>query len=247
MQNELQLFKFSGQQVRTLVIDDEPYFVGKDVAEILGYKNPRAALSQHVDKEDRKALSYKACRDSCTTLWADKNDFSDKMVVNESGVYSLIFGSELPTAKEFKRWVTKEVLPSIRKTGAYQARPLTIQEQIRVIAQGSDEMNKRLENIEQRMGLPGNMAHEFTQRRNKKIIQVLGGKGSNAYQNKQLRSRTYRAMFAAYKSVFMQDRYNDVPMKRFDEVVEFVDNWFPPYELQSDIKATNAQGNLFMK
>lgn len=137
------------------------------------------------------------------------------------------------------------MLPSIRKTGAYQARPLTIQEQIRVIAQGNNEMNERLKNIEQRMGLPGNMAHEFTQRRNKKIIQVLGGKDSNAYQDKQLRSRTYRAMFAAYKNVFAQDRYNDVPLKRFDEVIKFVGNWFPPYELQSEIQATNAQGNLF--
>lgn len=247
MQNEVQLFKFDGRQVRTLMINDEPYFVGKDVADILGYKNSRAALSQHVDKEDRKALSYKACRDSCTPLWTDKNDYSNKMVINESGVYSLIFDSQLPTAKKFKRWVTKEVLPSIRKTGAYQARPLTIQEQIRVIAQGNDEMNKRLENIEQRMGLPGNMAHEFTQRRNKKIIQVLGGKDSNAYQNKQLRSQTYRAMFATYKSVFMQDRYNDVPMKRFDEVVKFVENWFPPYKLLLEIQAANAQGNLFME
>lgn len=238
MKNELQLFNFDGQQVRTVMINDEPYFVGKDVAEILGYANTRDALSKHVDGEDK--IDGVAIRDSIGRE-------QKPVVINESGLYSLIIGSKLPDAKKFKRWVTKEVLPSIRKTGAYQARPLTIQEQIRVIAQGSDEMNKRLENIEQRMGLPGNMAHEFTQRRNKKIVQVLGGKDSNAYQNKQLRSRTYRAMFAAYKSVFMQDRYNDVPMKRFDEVVEFVDNWFPPYELQSEIQSANTQGNLFME
>lgn len=238
MKNELQLFNFDGQQVRTVMINDEPYFVGKDVAEILGYANTRDALSKHVDGEDK--IDGVAIRDSIGRE-------QKPVVINESGLYSLIIGSKLPDAKKFKRWVTKEVLPSIRKTGAYQARPLTLQEQIRVIAQGSDEMNKRLENIEQRMGLPGNMAHEFTQRRNKKIVQVLGGKDSNAYQNKQLRSRTYRAMFAAYKSVFMQDRYNDVPMKRFDEVVEFVDNWFPPYELQSEIQSANAQGNLFME
>lgn len=231
---ELKKFNFEGADVRTFLIDEEPYFVGKDVTEILGYQNASKALADHVDDDDKlnnESLSSLGQRGG----W----------LINESGLYSLILSSKLPSAKKFKRWVTKEVLPSIRKTGVYQARPLTVQEQIKLIAQGNNEMNERLENIEQRMGLPGNMAHEFTQRRNKKIIQVLGGKDSNAYQDKQLRSRTYRAMFTAYKNVFMQDRYNDVPLKRFDEVVKFVGNWFPPYELQSEIQATNAQGNLF--
>ena len=231
---ELKKFNFEGADVRTFLIDEEPYFVGKDVTEILGYQNASKALADHVDDDDKlnnESLSSLGQRGG----W----------LINESGLYSLILSSKLPSAKKFKRWVTKEVLPSIRKTGVYQARPLTVQEQIKLIAQGNNELNERLENIEQRMGLPGNMAHEFTQRRNKKIIQVLGGKDSNAYQDKQLRSRTYRAMFAAYKNVFMQDRYNDVPLKRFDEVVKFVGNWFPPYELQSEIQATNAQGNLF--
>ena len=141
--------------------------------------------------------------------------------------------------------MTNEVLPSIRKTGGYQQKPLAINDQIKLLAKGTDELYTRVDNIESRMGLPGNMAHEFTQRRNKKIIQVLGGKDSNAYQDKQLRSKTYRAMFTAFKNVFMQDRYNDVPLKQFDEVVKFVGNWFPPYELQSEIQATNAQGDLF--
>ena len=231
---ELKKFNFEGADIRTFLIDEELYFVGKDVTEILGYQNASKALADHVDDDDKlnnESLSSLGQRGG----W----------LINESGLYSLILSSKLPSAKKFKRWVTKEVLPSIRKTGVYQARPLTVQEQIKLIAQGNNEMNERLENIEQRMGLPGNMAHEFTQRRNKKIIQVLGGKDSNAYQDKQLRSRTYRAMFAAYKNVFMQDRYNDVPLKRFDEVVKFVSNWFPPYELQSEIQATNAQGNLF--
>lgn len=169
-----------------------------------------------------------------------KGDF-----ITEPQFYKLAIKTNNKVAEKFQDWVTEEVLPNIRKHGFYQIKPLNTQQQIRLLAQGTSELNERLENIEQRMGLPGNMAHEFTQRRNKKIIQVLGGKDSNAYQDKQLRSRTYRAMFAAYKNVFMQDRYNDVPLKRFDEVVKFVGNWFPPYELQSEIQATNAQGNLF--
>jgi len=112
--NELQLFNFKGQQVRTVTIDDEPYFVGKDVAKILGYSNTRDALSKHVDLEDKGVAK-------CDTPGGKQN----LQVINESGLYSLILGSKLPQAKEFKHWVTSEVLPTIRKHGAYMT-PETI-------------------------------------------------------------------------------------------------------------------------
>lgn len=115
--NDLQLFNFNGSNIRTLLIEDEPYFVGNDVAEVLGYKRPGDALAK-LDSNERKSLSYKAFGDLAQSLW-NGNDFSNKTVINESGVYSLIFSSELPQAKEFKRWVTSEVLPTIRKHGAY--------------------------------------------------------------------------------------------------------------------------------
>ena len=123
MTSEVQTFNFVNSQVsspvRVVEIEGKPWFVGKDVAKILGYKNLSAALSQHVDREDRKSLSRKGYRDSCNNLWESENDWANKAVVNESGVYSLIFGSQLPSAKSFKRWVTSEVLPAIRKHGAY--------------------------------------------------------------------------------------------------------------------------------
>lgn len=117
--NNLQVFNFEDARVRAVSIDDEPYFVGKDVAEILGYADLNRAINQHVDREDRKALSHKAKGDLYPSLWNGKNDFMDKILITESGVYSLIFASKLPTAKKFKRWVTSEVLPTIRKHGAY--------------------------------------------------------------------------------------------------------------------------------
>ena len=136
--NELQLFNFEGNEVRTLKIDEEPLFVGKDVAEILGYSNPRKALKDHVDEEDKK--DGVTIRDSIGRDEEDKiskivnesqilqnaenvND-SQRMVtvdlINESGLYSLILSSKMPNAKKFKHWVTSEVLPAIRKNGAYQ-------------------------------------------------------------------------------------------------------------------------------
>ena len=105
-----QLFNFKGQQVRTVTIDDEPYFVGKDIATILGYSNTRDALAKHVDIEDKNTV---AIHDGIT------RGNPNQTVINESGLYSLILGSKLPQAKEFKHWVTSEVLPTIRKHGAY--------------------------------------------------------------------------------------------------------------------------------
>ena len=95
--------------VRTMTINGEPYFVGKDVADILGYSNTRDALSKHVDNEDKNTV---AIHDG---IQGNPN----QVVINESGLYSLILSSKLPTAKRFKRWVTSEVLPSIRKHGVY--------------------------------------------------------------------------------------------------------------------------------
>ena len=108
--SEIQNFNFNGAQVRALTIDNEPYFVGKDVAEILGYKNTRDALNKHVDSEDKNTV---AIRDGI------KKGNPNQTVINESGLYSLIISSKLPSAKQFKHWVTSEVLPAIRKHGAY--------------------------------------------------------------------------------------------------------------------------------
>lgn len=106
--NKLQLFKFEGNEVRTLKIDDEPYFVGKDVAKILGYKNTKDALAKHVDVEDKLGSQI-----------ATSGQRREMTVINESGLYSLILSSKMPNARKFKRWVTSEVLPAIRKHGAY--------------------------------------------------------------------------------------------------------------------------------
>lgn len=109
MSNEIQQFDFKGAALRTLTDENgEPWFVAKDVCDVLGYTNASKAISDHVDSEDKlnnESLSSLGQRGG----W----------LVNESGLYSLVLSSKLPTAKEFKRWVTHEVLPSIRKHGAY--------------------------------------------------------------------------------------------------------------------------------
>ncbi len=121
--NQLQIFKNEHfGKVRTLTIDDEPYFVGKDVAAALGYTNPRKALIDHVDTEDKGVTK-------CDTLGGTQ----EMTIINESGLYSLIFGSKLEKAKEFKHWVTSKVLPSIRKTGSYRTTGVEFKDVLEVI------------------------------------------------------------------------------------------------------------------
>lgn len=109
MTNEIKVFSNEEfGKVRVLSIDNEPWFVGRDVAEVLGYSNTRDAISKHVDEEDKGVAK-------CDT----PSGAQQMTIINESGMYSLILSSKLPSAKKFKRWVTSEVLPAIRKTGSY--------------------------------------------------------------------------------------------------------------------------------
>ena len=107
--NEIVLFKHDEfGEVRTLVIDGEPWFVAKDITDILKYSNSRKAITDHVDIEDKGVTK-------CYTL----GGMQDLTIINESGLYSLVLSSKMPEAKKFRRWVTSEILPSLRKHGAY--------------------------------------------------------------------------------------------------------------------------------
>lgn len=107
--NELKIFENNEfGQVRTILMNDEPWFVGKDVADILGYQNGSRDINRHVDEEDRHKV-----------MLFDGNQDKETIVINESGFYSLILSSKMPNAKKFKHWVTSEILPAIRKHGVY--------------------------------------------------------------------------------------------------------------------------------
>lgn len=115
--NEVQLFNFENHEVRSLLLNNEPWFVGKDVAEVLGYERADNAIRNHIDKEDKLMHQISASGQN-----------RNMTIINESGLYSLVLSSKLPSAKKFKRWVTSEVLPALRKTGQYQVKELSGQE-----------------------------------------------------------------------------------------------------------------------
>ena len=152
--------------IRTVTIDNEPWFAGKDVAEALGYSNTRKAIGDHVHEDDKGV-----------TKWDTLGGKQDLTIINESGLYALIFGSKLESAKRFKHWVTSEVLPAIRKTGAYQ-KPLTPQEMLRIQLGMIDDHEDRIKDLEQNMTIDYGQQMVLGDVVNQSVINVLGGKES---------------------------------------------------------------------
>lgn len=139
--NELQIFKSPEfGQVRTIVKNDEVWFIGKDVAETLGYSNPPKAIRDHVDEDDK-----------LTERIVLSGQNREVIIINESGLYSLVLSSKLPSAKKFKRWITKEVIPSIRKYGGYIAKPLNQLDILEQSIQIMKEQQRRLEEHDNRL------------------------------------------------------------------------------------------------
>lgn len=136
-ENEIQVWNYESSEIRTVQVNGEVMFVGKDVADILGYQNGSRDINRHVEEEDR-----------CKIMIFDGRQDKETIVINESGLYSLILSSNLPNAKQFKRWVTSEVLPSIRKHGSYsvQSQFADLSPQLQVLIQ----METRQKQIEAR-------------------------------------------------------------------------------------------------
>ena len=132
--------------IRTVTIEHEPWFVGKDVANVLGYERDTKAVTDHVDEDDRKNIDGKT--QSCFGIELGQRG---GWLINESGLYSLILSSKLPSAKKFKRWVTSEVLPTIRKTGSY-SKPMSELEILQHSINQLVEQERKLEAIEAQQG-----------------------------------------------------------------------------------------------
>lgn len=229
--NNLQIFNSEEfGDMRSVTIDDEPWFVGKDVAEALGYSNARDALSKHVDKEDKGVAK-------CDTP-GGKQDLS---IINESGLYALIFGSKLESAKRFKHWVTSEVLPTIRKTGGYQ-KQLSPTEMMRIQLGMIDDHENRIENLENNMTIDYGQQQVLGETVNHTVISILGGKESNAY--KEVSKKVFAECNRDLKNYFQVNARNNVPKKRFEEALQYAKSWKPCTNTQLKIENANAQMNL---
>lgn len=230
--NNLQIFSNEEfGQVRTINIDSDVWFVGKDVAEILGYSNTRKALTDHVDDEDK--LDGVTIRDSIGRE-------QSPVFINESGLYSLILSSKMPNARKFKRWVTSEVLPAIRKTGHYEMESYSPEMQaILMHDKKLVKMDERVTTLENTMTIDYAQQQALGEAVNYVVIDALGGKESDAY--KEIGKKVFSECNRDLKRYFRVNARNNVPKKRFEEAVEYVQCWRPCTNTQIAIKEHNSQ------
>ena len=258
--NKIQIFKNPEfGEMRTIMINGEPWFVGKYIASVLGYARPDNTVTERTEKDDRIYIDGKTHPEI-----KDKIDYKELgqrggWLINESGVYSLIFGSKLESAKKFQKWVTSEVLPSIRKTGSYGKQntpPLTLKEQVQTIAQATTELYEQvdkvaasihdvkseIETIKNDLPLLPIGADKIKNAVNKRVVSLLGGKQSNAYKDESLRAKVFINCHRNLKSNFEGiHSYKEIRQKDTEKAVKIINEYTPPLSLAEQIKMANAQ------
>lgn len=230
-----EIFVFHGQEVRTVTINNEPYFVGKDVADILGYQNGSRDINRHVDEEDK--LKYR---------FGTSGQDREMTIINESGLYSLILSSKLPQAKEFKRWVTSEVLPQIRQQGAYVPENLSdeafialftgqkkLKEQQLVLAQDVDYLKNE-------QPIHPSFAQSLLKKRKGRVVACLGGMDSPAYADKVFAQSVFRQAEVDFKDHFNINRYDMLPKKFAEAALSYWMTWEPSTNTKMKILEMNA-------
>ena len=234
--NELQIFQNKEfGEVRSLVINNEPWFVGKDVAEALGYKNSKNAVPTHVDEEDKLStqIEYTGQKRNVT-------------VINESGLYSLILSSKLPNAKKFKRWVTSEVLPTLRKTGSYTKVPTDPRELLMLTikaheqtAQRVDVLEEKVSSLEKSTTIDSSQLNTLERIAKATVIRTLGGVDSRAYQ--LMSRKIFSNIWRDYKNYFKLGSFRDTLKTEFENAKEYLESWSPEVNVSLKIKEYNSQ------
>lgn len=229
-----EIFNFHGHEVRTLTIDDEPWFVGKDVADILGYQNGSRDINRHVDDEDRQNYQNGTFGNRGVT------------VINESGLYSLILSGKLPQAKEFKRWVTSEVLPAIRKQGGFIREDLdedafialfTGQKKLR---EQQATMLEDIDYLKSEQPIHPSYAQSLLKKRKARVVACLGGIDSPAYADKNFAQSVFRQAEIDFKDHFNISRYDLLPKKFAEAALKYWMTWEPSTNTKMKIMKLNS-------
>ncbi len=220
-------------EVRTAVVNDEPMFCLIDICKALELSNSRI-VADRLDEDERRKL--------------DLPRQGETWFVTESGLYAVILRSDKPNAKKFRKWVTSEVLPQIRKTGGYN-KPMTTAEKIQLLAQGNDELNERVDHVEEKinsleqdMPLYGCEIDEVSKHVKRKAVNVLGGKDSEAYRDASIRSQLFSDIYAQIKREYgLVSSYKSIKRKYIADVHDFIDCYEPPMVLDEQIRDANSQ------
>ncbi len=172
-----------------------------------------------------------------------KGDF-----ITEPQVYTLAIKAESEQADKFQNWLTTEVLPSIRKTGGYQAKPMTPMElletqfeALKEVSADQQELRGEFAELKEQFGLPNDLRKRFTKARNKRVVEVMGGYYGTAYNTKKLRNAVYRQLGNVIKDRFVISEFASLPMSKFDEAMRLTQNWQPDEVLTFAINGANEQ------
>lgn len=227
------LMIFEGHDMEVFEFDGQVLFNPKHVAEILGIADVKSSTRNFNDKQLVKLTNSKVHDMHFRKLHNTGENF-----LTESGVYKLIFRSHKPEAERFSDWVTDEVLPSIRKTGSYQ-KQLSPQEMMRIQLGMIDDHEDRIKNLESNMVIDYGQQQTLRQHVNKAVLNALGGKNTEAY------AYISKVVFAECNRD-LQDRFkvnsrNNIPRKRYEEAIDYVDNWEPKTNTKLRIDEYNRQ------
>lgn len=218
MKNELQIFKNSSfGNLEVLTIEGKQWFPAIKVAEILGYSNPHDAINRHSKTKGvvkREVLS--------------NGGIQNKKFIDEGNLYRLITKSKLPQAEQFEEWVFDDVLPTLRKTGSYQVKPLTTSEQIQLIAQGNTELDERVTAIEESYPIMHGQAKHIQQLVARKVAEIVRNKFNGYY--KETSKKLFAEIYRSIKKIFQVPTYNSIPRGRYEEAVKFIEQWQPSYD-----------------
>lgn len=224
---QLKVFNFNNADVRTIEQSEQIWWVAKDVCEVLDIKNVTQAI-QALDEDERAMFNI--------------GRQGETNIINEPGLYSLIIRSRKPEAKQFKRWITHEVIPSIRKTGTYAISTLSTELQaIFALDLKNQEFDQRLSHVENNTTINYGQQRRLAQAANEVILITLGGAESPAYRNNSLRGKTYSALWRDHKDYFQINSMRDTLVKDFDRALDRVSDWQPQGRLLREIENTNRQ------
>ena len=226
--NELQIFNSEEfGEIRTVIIDGEPWFCMTDICKALEISN----TSQAKTRLNADGVITNEVIDSIGRK-------QNANFVNEPNMYKLIFQSRKESAEKFTDWVTSEVLPAIRKTGSYQ-KPMTVAEQIQLLAQGNQDHEERIEKLENTMTIDYGQQKYISDLVSKVVIEVLGGKKSNAYD--EIGKKVFAECNRDVKTYFDVNARNNIPKLRYQEAVEYIKEWTPCANTKIMIRDCNAQ------
>lgn len=233
--NDILVFHYKSSEVRTVELNGEPWFALKDVCAVLGISNHKMT-AQRLDADEV----------SLTDLTDSMGRQQETTVINESGLYNVILRSDKPEAKPFRKWVTSEVLPSIRKTGSYTMPKLSKEMQaIFLLDDRTQKQEARLTALENTMTVDYSQQQTLKKAVGRVVVEALGGKSAPAYNDPHVRGKLFSECNRDVQDWFRVNSVCNVPRKDFTQAVEYIQRWKPSTNSVMLIQQTNAQNSLY--